>query len=564
MFVLLKAPKGDATMKKFLFFALLVCTLCSLFCLCAAAETYEGKCGDNITFKYDPHTLTLTFSGEGELDPFEYTRPDLPPWRTENYSKEIKHVVIEEGITHIGNIFLAHGDIQSMSIPDSVISIHQDIFYYGFTDAPIYTQYGDADYIGNEQNPYLVLVRIHNNTGTHFEIHPDTKIIHTRVFADSHDLQSLSIPENLKTIGVGAFSGCEKLTDISLPDGLVRIEESALASCRSLESVILPDSINYIGDAAFADCYKLKHINIPTSLSTLNGYVFDCCIALESIHIPANLTEISFHEHDGYTPFRECGGLESITADPDNPVYHSDGNCLIESASGKLIKGCNNSVIPDNGSVTSIAPGAFLGCDKLKNIVIPQGVTLIGRSAFMDCKALQSVTLPVGLISIENSAFRKCSSLKNINIPDGLQIIDDGAFSMCTQLGDITLPASVTHVGHAAIFGNEQTVTVLNPTVKLEDTALYRASRIQGYENSTVHEYAKLHDIEFISLGAYIPPETAPPQTTVVDTEQPRSGCSSALSPIMCFAIVLPLTALAAKRQTYRLRRKTNISGSRR
>ena len=547
-------------MKRALFFALITCAICALFCFGVSAETYEGKCGENITFKYDPQTFTLTFSGKGELEPYEYTRPSLPPWRTENYGKDVKHVVIEEGITHIGDIFLAHGDIQSMSIPDSVVTIHQDIFYYGFTDAPIYTQYDDADYIGNEQNPYLILARVHNNTGVHYSVHPDTKIIHTRAFADFHNLQSISIPANLKTIGVAAFAGCEKLTEISLPAGLIRIEEAAFENCRSLESVTLPDSITYIGESAFSDCYKLKHVNIPTSLSTLNGYVFDCCGALESLHIPANLTEISFHERDGYTPFYACSGLESITADPDNPVYHSDGNCLIESASGILLKGCNNSVIPNNGSVTSIAPCAFLECSKLKNTAIPQGVTLIGDSAFMNCKGLQSVTLPKGLASIEKNAFRKCFSLKNINIPDGLQIIDDFAFSMCKQLGDITLPASVTHVGHMAIHGNEKMITILNPAVELEKNALYHVVRIQGYENSTAYEYAKQNDIEFISLGAYIPPETVQQQTTVAEVEQPRRGCGSAISHVMCFAIALPLTVLAAKRQIYRIRRKTNIS----
>ena len=550
-------------MKRALFFTLITCAICALFCFGVSAETYEGKCGENITFKYDPQTFTLTFSGKGELEPYEYTRPSLPPWRTEDYGKDVKHVVIEEGITHIGNIFLAHGDIQSMSIPDSVVTIHQDIFYYGFSDAPIYTQYDDADYIGNEQNPYLILARVHNNTGVHYSVHPDTKIIHTRAFADFHNLQSISIPANLKTIGVAAFAGCEKLTEISLPAGLIRIEEAAFENCRSLESVTLPDSITYIGESAFSDCYKLKHVNIPTSLSTLNGYVFDCCGALESLHIPANLTEISFHERDGYTPFYACSGLESITADPDNPVYHSDGNCLVESASGILLKGCNNSVIPNNGSVTSIAPCAFLACSKLKNTAIPQGVTLIGESAFRNCKGLQSVTLPTGLVSIKESAFHRCYSLKYINIPDGVQFIGMRAFCQCSKLEELVLPVGVRTVKNLAFFDVNK-ITFLDPDTELLDGALSHVSCISGYENSTAHEYAKQNDIEFISLGAYIPPETVQQQTTVADVEQPRGGCGSAISHVMCFAIALPLTVLAAKRQIHRIRRKTNISSSRR
>ena len=39
-------------MKKALFFTLITCAICALFCFGVSAETYEGKCGENITFKY--------------------------------------------------------------------------------------------------------------------------------------------------------------------------------------------------------------------------------------------------------------------------------------------------------------------------------------------------------------------------------------------------------------------------------------------------------------------------------------------------------------------------------
>ena len=74
--------------------------------------------------------------------------------------------------------------------------------------------------------------------------------------------------------------------------------------------------------------------------------------------------------------------MMSIVVEEGNPVYHSDGNCLIETESKTLVAGCNTSVIPDDGSVTSIGYYAFNGCTGLTSVTIPDGVTSIGGSAF--------------------------------------------------------------------------------------------------------------------------------------------------------------------------------------
>ena len=66
-------------------------------------------------------------------------------------------------------------------------------------------------------------------------------------------------------------------------------------------------------------------------------------------------------------------------------------NCLIETASKTLIAGCKNSIIPDDGSVISIADYAFSGCTGLTSITIPDSVTSIGNSAFANCISLKTV-----------------------------------------------------------------------------------------------------------------------------------------------------------------------------
>ena len=77
--------------------------------------------------------------------------------------------------------------------------------------------------------------------------------------------------------------------------------------------------------------------------------------------------------------------------------------------------GCNASVIPNDGSVTSIGDYAFYGCSGLTSVTIPDSVTSIGDSAFSGCSGLTSVTIGSGVTSIGDYAFYNCSDLTAIN-----------------------------------------------------------------------------------------------------------------------------------------------------
>ena len=80
--------------------------------------------------------------------------------------------------------------------------------------------------------------------------------------------------------------------------------------------------------------------------------------------------------------FAGCNSLQNVTVSDDNPTYHSSGNCIIETESKTLVAGCMSSVIPNDGSVTSIGPKAFANCTELTSIIIPACITSIGEGAF--------------------------------------------------------------------------------------------------------------------------------------------------------------------------------------
>ena len=131
----------------------------------------------------------------------------------------------------------------------------------------------------------------------------------------------------------------------------------------------------------------------------------------------------------GEDAFHECGGLKSITVEKGNKYYHSAGNCLIETASKTLIAGSNNSIIPTDGSVTSIGSWAFYGCSSLTSVTIPNSVTSIGDYAFYNCSNLTSITIPNTMTNIGEGAFENCTSLISITIPDSVTSI--GRYAFC-------------------------------------------------------------------------------------------------------------------------------------
>ena len=267
-----------------------------------------------------------------------------------------------------------------------------------------------------------------------------------RAFYGCTSLKSVTIGNCVTSIGDNAFEGCRNLISVTMQDGMTSIGYRSFWGCTSLKSVTIGNCVTSIGNEAFSYCTSLTSITIPDSVTSIGDGVFEGCTSLESITIPDSVTSI------GISAFSHCTSLTSITVEIGNTVYHSAGNCLIETASKTLIAGCENSVIPTDGSVTSIGNYAFFECEGLSGITIPSSVTSIGDWAFYYCTNLKNITIPDSVTSIGKDAFRSCTSLKSITIPDSVTSIGDYTFYDCTSLKSVTIPNSVTSIGNYTFY----------------------------------------------------------------------------------------------------------------
>ena len=259
-----------------------------------------------------------------------------------------------------------------------------------------------------------------------------------------------------------------------------------------------------IGEYAFVYSPNLISIDIPDTITTIGESAFAACQNLTSLSIGPNVISIG----DG--AFAGCIRINSIVVSPYNTVYDSreNCNCIIETATNKLIQGCNNSNIPDsieifgvsafNGcsgltniifsnSVTRIESSAFNDCSNLKgDLVIPDSVTYIGYNAFNGCNGLSSIYIGSGVSQIESFAFGDCFGLNSIVvspdntvydsrencnciiktannnllygcnnsfIPNSVTVIGSSAFSGYKGMSGITIPNSVTHIIDSAFMG---------------------------------------------------------------------------------------------------------------
>jgi hypothetical protein len=370
-------------------------TIASVLLTLSSWAQMSGTTG-SLTWSISEDAMSLTISGMGEMpdyNPISSINADLPPWYPHKAS--ITNIIIEEGVTSIGDAAFAHFDMRlaSVSIPNSVTRIGKWAFLYG-------------------------------------------------------SLQSITLPESVKIIDDYAFYSCYALASLTISgDYLERIGKYAFGGSCCLYSISFSGTVGEIAAGAFSDCgeaiyadgkkpeepmyevlynedktvllkYPAKkkdaEFTIPGTVIRIEEGAFVDCKNLVSVTIPETVTSI------GAEAFAGCSGLTSV-------------------------------IIP--GSVSDIEEYTFFGCRRLDSVILLEGVINIGNYAFSGCSGLTLLSLPEGLKRIGIKSFSECISLTSVVIPESVTTIEYAAFGLCENLVSVTLPAGIIDIHEQAFAG---------------------------------------------------------------------------------------------------------------
>ncbi|MDR1527810.1 MAG: leucine-rich repeat protein [Dysgonamonadaceae bacterium] len=245
-------------------------TMIALFVLSAVSFAENGTAGP---LTWDLSNGTLTISGTGAMPDYSYYV--FAPWYS--YNSSITTVVIEDGVTSIGNyVFDRYSGLTSVTIGNSVTSIGMAAFRAcsGLTSVTI----------GNSVTSMGV-----------------------GAFYDCSGLTSVTIPNSVTSIGNYAFYNCSGLTSVTIGNSVTSIGEYAFDSCSALTSVTIPNSVTSMGDFAFYDCSGLTSVTIGNSVTSIGKYAFYNCSRMTSVTIGNSVRSI------GECAFRNCSRLTSVT-----------------------------------------------------------------------------------------------------------------------------------------------------------------------------------------------------------------------------------------------------------
>ena len=342
----------------------------------------EGECGadgDNVKWLLTTDGV-LDIYGSGQMS--NMTVYGGRPWS----DLDVKTVLIEEGVTSIGNYrFRYCNGLEEVNIPSTVTEIGPGNFFNcpalkDIVIAPNNQSYLFEDGVLFNKDKTELLKCLNNKSGDY------------------------QVPSTVKKIWSYAFQKCNSLTSVTIPNSVTTVENGTFSSCESLASVTLPTSLTYIPGWMFSGCFQLDNVVVLGQITSVGEGAFNRC---------NNLTKVLYNGSEA-----EWNAVQ----------IDSDNNELTAAA-----KHFNGLYIENNQLIAYYGTGG--------NVVIPEGITAIPDRAFYRTPnmvtGLTGIQLPETLTSIGKLAFAECNKLSKISIPTGVTSIANGAFKGCTKLKDV-------------------------------------------------------------------------------------------------------------------------------
>ncbi|MBR2368816.1 MAG: leucine-rich repeat domain-containing protein [Paludibacteraceae bacterium] len=237
-----------------------------------------------------------------------------------------------------------------------------------------------------------------------------------RAFAAS-GIKTITIPENVKSIGNDVFDFCLKLTSstwnaknctrisqtneyndeiITAVFGTTHyLEEGAEeATILGVKSITFGSGVTNIPQSLCQYNDLITSVTLPSSVKSIEMNAFAYCENLSHVTLGGN--EESIHPEAFYgTPWWDTY-YENLS---DGPIY------LGKSLVGYKGEMPENTTINVKEGTVSIVAEAFYGQDNLVAVTFPESLEEIGASAFNDCANLKEITIPKNVTKIGENAF---------------------------------------------------------------------------------------------------------------------------------------------------------------
>lgn len=251
------------------------------------------------------------------------------------------------------------------------------------------------------------------------------QVLGARCFREAylHGCADLSGLDDLIYIGDEAFYGNNYYSSV-LPESLEHIGANAFNSCGFKGTLRIPKKINYIGASAFANVNRISWVVIAPE---------DIAFCGEKIFYENYVSGFSFEKEDGSQNRIPAGLFNQTTWVTQTPIVIP---YYVKTIGKEAFKGGNGG---NSGNYTF----SFQAGSKIETIE---------QGAFMNCQALEAIELPDSLQTIGNYAFQNCTKLKQITIPEGVTTLGTGAFSGCSLLEVINFNAIAVSSKNDRIF----------------------------------------------------------------------------------------------------------------
>lgn len=273
--------------------------------------------------------------------------------------------------------------------------------------------------------------------------------------------QTNIIEESGGTIGRKAFYGCSSLETVEIPDHVKSISEDAFWGCKQLSSISLPLSLISIGDRSFTGCNQLLSLELPLGLEEIGTYAFSDCNSLASITIPESVVSI------GDYAFYNNAVLQTIYTRIKSPYsvnsafYRISANAILYVPFGKKNIYANTSgwpnthIVEEEVKIGDTFTTILLAGDvdvtasfTVRDIAPLSAYISEGTANSLNTSGVQHFEIPSNVTAEDGTIFTitgidanslKNSSIKSVSLSEIINYIGEDAFANCTDLSSVSV-----------------------------------------------------------------------------------------------------------------------------